>query len=149
MFHSIPKYLQTTRRFIYIHTFTKVIFVNLKSMLGHSCLRSLLIQTWVSFPQGWYFRYVVQIANKHVCVTFKIHSCPTTGNSKPDNLPVYEVWYRGFRRVRLCTAAAWSSWRNRKYKTETLIFSKPCWHKSHSIALITVHEFSMPSFMYC
>ena len=54
---------------------------------------------------------VVHFANRHACVTFWTHSCPATGNSKPDS-PHQTACVRsvtsGLRSVHLCrTSAAW------------------------------------------
>ena len=58
---------------------------------------------------------VVHFANWHTCVTFWTHSCPATGNSKPDS-PYQPACVRsvtsGLQRVRLCTASASWWWRN-------------------------------------
>ena len=58
---------------------------------------------------------VVHFANRHACVTFWTHSCPATGNSKPDS-PYQPACVRkvtsGPRSVRLCTASASWCWIN-------------------------------------
>ena len=58
---------------------------------------------------------VVHFANRHACVTFWTHSCPATGNSKPDS-PYQPTCVRsvtsGLRSVRLCTALASWFWIN-------------------------------------
>ena len=58
---------------------------------------------------------VVHFANRHACVTFWTHSCPATGNSKPDS-PFQPACVRsvtsGLRSVRLCTASASRCWIN-------------------------------------
>ena len=52
---------------------------------------------------------VVHFANRHACVKFWTHSCPATGNSKPDS-PYQPACVRsvtsGLQSVRLCTASA-------------------------------------------
>ena len=58
---------------------------------------------------------VVHFPNRHACVTFWTHSCPATGNSKPDS-PYQPACVRsvtsGLRSVRLCTASASWCWIN-------------------------------------
>ena len=58
---------------------------------------------------------VVHFANRHACVTFWTHSCPVTGNSKPDS-PYQPACVRsvtlGLQSVRLCTALTSWCWRN-------------------------------------
>ena len=58
---------------------------------------------------------VVNFANRHACVTFWTHSCPATGNSKPDS-PYQPACVRsvtsGLWSVRLCTASASWYWIN-------------------------------------
>ena len=58
---------------------------------------------------------VVHFANRHACVTFRTHSCPATGNSKPDS-PYQPACVRsvtsGLRSVRLCRASASWCWIN-------------------------------------
>ena len=88
---------------------------------------------------------VAHFANRHACVTFWTHSCPATGNSKPDS-PYKPACVRtvtsGLRNVRLCTASASWCWINRcKKKTQSLLVSTPWSHKSHMITLVTVHDF--------
>ena len=62
-----------------------------------------------------YCTEVVHFANRHACVTFWTHSCPATGNSKPDS-PYQPACVRsvtsGLRSVRLCKASASWCWIN-------------------------------------
>ena len=89
----------------------------------------------------------VHFANRHACVTFWTHSCPVTGNSKPDS-PYQPACVRsvtsGLRSVRLCRASAswcWINGWNVRQKPQSLLASTPWSHKSHMITLVTVHDF--------
>ena len=70
------------------------------------------------FPQGWGVKCIVQglhILQTGIHAAFWTHSCPTTGNSKPDS-PYQPACVRtvtsGLRGVRLCTASASWCWIN-------------------------------------
>ena len=58
---------------------------------------------------------IAHFANRHACVTLWTHSCPATGNSKPDS-PYQPACVRtvtsGLQSVRLCTASASWCWIN-------------------------------------
>ena len=80
---------------------------------------------------------VVHFANRHACVKFWTHSCPVTGNSKPDS-PYQPAYVRnvtsGLRSVRLCrTSASWC-WINRWNVRQKLNL---CLHRRHDHTKVT------------
>ena len=122
-------------------------------MLGRSCLAALLTQTWEVFHRAGALTNctgVVHFANRHPCVTFWTHSCPATGNSKPDS-PYQPACVRsvtsGLRSVRLCTASAswfWINGWNVRQKLNLCLLrrhdhTKVTW--SCMTTLVTVHDF--------
>ena len=90
---------------------------------------------------------VVHFANRHACMPFWTHSCPATGNSKPDSSyqpTCVRSVTSGLQSVRLCTASASWCWRNGwnvRQKLNLSLLPRHDHRKSHMITLVTVHDF--------
>ena len=91
---------------------------------------------------------VVHFANRHACVTFWTHSCPATGNSKPDS-PYQPACVRSECDIGApeCTSVhgigivVLNKWMKCATKNQSLLASTPWSHKCHMITLVTVHDF--------
>ena len=90
--------------------------------------------------------WVRTFVNRHACVTFWVHSWPTTANSKPDRawIPT-RLWSvtSGLRgtSVTVRGIGVLNKWLKCATETQSLLASTPCWHKCHMITLVTVHDF--------
>ena len=89
----------------------------------------------------------VHFANRHACVTFWTHSCPATGNSKPDS-PKQPACERnvtsGLQSVRLCRASAswcWINGWNVRQKLNLCLLRRHDHTKVTWSPLVTVHDF--------
>ena len=139
MFHSdifwyISKY-QVLGILFKIHLFTEIIY-EFEKHVGSFLSRSTV------GPQGWGFRCVVHFANKHACLKFcdrwlmAWQPIPTRLFEKCDIGASEYASVHGIGIVVLIKLMKYAT------KSQSLLASTPCSHKSHISALVTVHDFN-------
>ena len=90
--------------------------------------------------------WVRTFVNRHACVTFWVHSWPTQIQSltahgyQPACLRSVTSGLRGTS-VTVCGIGVLNKWLKCATETQSLLASRPCWHKCHMITLVTVHDF--------
>ena len=122
-------------------------FCKFGNMLRRSCLWELPTQIWGGLSQGWVFSCVVRFTNSmHACYFTKIVGRQQKIKSLTvyANPPVLKSVTSGLRSVRLHSIGnvVLNKLTKCEVKTQNLLASTPCSHKSHM--LVTVHVLWCP-----